>query len=106
MFSVRSHLGNINGKKLNDEIDLSGPLNSDGSIDLSILIGNARLGERGVFKFDIELSVEGLNSSQSIHFSNELGAICVAKWRQKLRNANRPMSTAGANKRQSCKAKQ
>src|ERR1700676_1122770 len=100
MFSVRSHLGNINGKKLNDEIDLTGPLNSDGGINLSILVGYSRLGERGVFKFDIELSVEGFNSRQAIHLGNELGAICFSKRRQNLRNANRLVSAAGANKQQ------
>src|ERR1700682_10914 len=106
MFSVRSHLGDINGKKLNDEINLSRPLNSDGSINLSILVGDSRLGKRCVLEFDVQLSMKGFNGSQTIHFGNELGAICFAKRGQKLRNAHRPVSAAGANKRQSCKTKQ
>jgi hypothetical protein len=66
MLSIRGHLGNINGKKLNDEIDFSGPLHSDGTINLAILVGDSRLGKRSVFEFDIELAVERLNTASRL----------------------------------------
>ena len=103
MFAIRSHLGNINGKKLNDEIDLSRTLNCDRTVNLSILVSDSRLGKRSVFEFDVQLAVQRLDGRQTIDIGNEFRGARISEWPDYRRDTDCLMSaeqSAGAKKRQ------
>ena len=72
MFAVRRHLRDIDERELNDEIDLTGPLQSYGAIDQSILIGNTGRSKRRIFKLNLDLAVYRLHSREPVYFLDQL----------------------------------
>src|ERR1044071_1809547 len=53
VLAVRCHLGNVDDRKLECEKNFSGPLQSQVSIYLPVLLRNPKRGKRSVFKLNV-----------------------------------------------------
>jgi hypothetical protein len=40
------------------------------TVSLAIFFGDARLGERGVFKYDVNFSMDGADSGKTVNFAD------------------------------------